>query len=186
MTMVTFVFVAMGHCRAAANDDAFAETCARILGALRGENWTAFRRECADKIVLEKIQRIYLQTMSPKETQELFQEPDWINSAPRNGPVTQSEDANDRDLLVTHGMLMDRKPTADERRAFRQFCGFVRDSYGRENTAIDWGRNVRGSEVKSLFGPAIEGKVASSFYWRVQLEEIDGRWKVRKLITERH
>jgi hypothetical protein len=100
--------------------------------------------------------------------------------------VTQPEDANDRDLLATHGVLMNRNPTEDERRAFHQFCECVRDSYARETPAIDWGRNVRGGEVRSLFGPAIEGKVASNFCWRVQLEEIGGHWKVRKLITEAH
>ena len=186
MTMVFLVFVAMGHCRAMANDDEFAETCARILDALRAENWTAFRKECADEIVLERIQRIYLQSLSAKETKELFREPYWINGDYRNGRETKPEDDNDRDLMVTHGVLMSRKPTEDERRAFHEFCRFVRDSYDRESTTVDWGRNIRGDEVKSLFGPAIEGKVASNFKWRVQLEEIDGHWKVRKLITEVH
>jgi len=87
---------------------------------------------------------------------------------------------------VTHGVLMNREPTKDERRAFHQFCSFVRDSYAHESAWVDQGRNLRGGEVKSLFGPAIEGKGASNFKWRVQFEEIDGRWRVRKLITEAH
>lgn len=167
-------------------DDQFADTCGRILEAFRAKNWAAFQLECAEEIVFERVQRIYTQNFSTGESKKIFGPPDWISNDVRNAPATRPEEANDRDVVVIHHVKTTRKLSGDERRAFQKFCDFVRDSYARESAAIEWGKNVRGGEVESLFGPAIEGKVASNFHWRVQLEEIDGRWRVRKLITEVH
>ncbi|MEP6668604.1 MAG: hypothetical protein ABJF10_05590 [Chthoniobacter sp.] len=182
-----FVIVAvMAGPLAARADDSFAKSCARVVTVLRAGNWDALQKECAEEIVFERIQRIYLQDLTASESKRIFGPPGWISDDGRNAPATQPEDANDRDVLVTHGVLMKQKPSADEWNAFHAFCGYVRDSYDRGTPAVEWGRNARGEEVKSLFGPAIEGKVASNFWWRVQLEQIGGHWRVRKLITEMH
>jgi hypothetical protein len=69
--------------------------------------------------------------------------------------------------------------------AFGRFCSYVRDSYSDYHGA-EQGRNMQCWEVHSMFGPAIEGKVASSTKWRVQLELVDSVWRARKLIVEAH
>jgi hypothetical protein len=171
---------------AAAGDDQFAETCGRVIDALRAEDWATLQKECAEEIVFERIQRIYTQRFTAQESKAIFGPPDWISDDSRNAPATQPEDANDRDVVVTHCVTMSNQPSEDERHAFHKFCEFVRDSHDRGTPTIEWGKSLRGEEVKTLFGPAIEGKVASNFHWRVQLEEIDGHWRVRKLITEVH
>lgn len=186
LRLIAFVGIFCMSFAAHADDDEFAATCGRILDALRIEDWAAFKKECAEEIVFERIQRIYLQGFTANESRAVFGAPDWINNDTRNAPATQPGEANDSDVGVTHCVTMNNEPSKDESRAFHRFCEYVRDSYNRESAAIDWGKNVRGQEVKTLFGPAIEGKVASNFYWRVQLEEIGGHWRVRKLITEMH
>ena len=69
---------------------------------------------------------------------------------------------------------------------------YLLDSHLSANTAKwltaspGWIKGFAAKRSISLFGPAIEGKVASNFKWWVQLELVGDRWRVRKLITEAH
>lgn len=173
-------------CASARDTDEFALSCSRVLRALRNADWTAFRAESADEIVFERLERIYLQQLPPATAKALVGPPGWISNNYLDDGGTEPTASNDQNVLISHRVAMIAQPTQDERRAFTTFCDFVRETYGWHNPPVRQARNLHGEEVKSLFGPAIEGKVASNFKWRVQLELISGHWRVRKLISTSH
>ena len=174
-----------------ARADQFATTCSQILSALRDGSWDRFKSQCADPIVFEEVDRVYLHELPAGLPKTLAGSSDFINDDYLDGNQTEplhysnNRDANDRDILISHIIPLNRKLSSDEKRAFKLFCSYVRDSYSDyHGSAQDL--NMQGWEVHSLFGPAIEGKVASNLKWRVELELVDGVWRARKLIVEAH
>jgi hypothetical protein len=169
-----------------ARADQFTTTCSKILSALRDGSWDRFESQSADPIVFEQVIRVYLQQLPGNLPKRLTGSSDFINDDYLDGIQTEpADESNDRDILVTHIIPLNRKLSPDEQRAFKLFCSYVRDSYSGYHGA-EQSRNMQGWEVHSLFGPAIEGKVASNLKWRVQLELVNGVWRARKLIVEAH
>jgi len=76
-----------------------------------------------------------------------------------------------------------------ERQFYTGLCAYAQRNFHPQGGVdrIDISRNLADQdEAPFLFGPAICGRIASNAEWRVQMENVNGRWKVRSLIIAAH
>jgi hypothetical protein len=171
---------------AASTEDDFTSTCSRVIRSLRDSDWKGFKNESADVVLLEMMSRFSLRDphLTPKAAR-WFVSPGRINCDYRDDAKTLP-DTNDRYILITHSVSMTAETSPEERKAFANFCKFVRQT--SSTYSLHKSLNIEDSkpDMRLLFGPAITGKICAGSYWGIQMELISGHWRVRKLITQDH
>jgi|GEM_PF-5832596 len=163
------------------NRTSFDAACRRVLHALYKQDWRALVRDSDDQIGFDQYVRIYLFPNGERTTKYDEVVVDALFS----------RKAIDTDIpppaALTTALVDTTRPLSrSAREAFREFCGYVRTSVDTPPFTPQWGLHEAGAEQETLYGPAIYGKVASNFYWRVEMHRNTGRWRASRLIIEMH
>jgi hypothetical protein len=154
----------------------------RVVSALHRKDWNAFRRECAPIIACTSYS-----AARPGDLPNGVYDKIFGSSASRSDRWTMYVSS---DLINT-----DEPLKSSDRSFFRDFCKYTQRNFlGKtipENRGsvdrIEVSKNLHDDdEARFLFGPAIRGRIASNAEWRIQMEEIDGEWRVRSLIFAAH
>jgi hypothetical protein len=152
-----------------------------VIRSLRHDNWLELKPYCATQVVIEEQFRVYRngqsgQTLLKVFPADIFSQTDILGDGD-----------NEVELYAHESLVVNvAKPLGAGRAAFGGFCSAVAASYTWDVPPVEIGLNVHSYENDTQFGPAIYGKVASNYKWRVSFERIGGRWRVRRLSLEGH
>ena len=155
----------------------------RILAAIHTRSWQRFRKVCFPTIAIEEYWQLYSVYLDRKHK-------DIIESGALFPVVDRPPQNKDVAYVIGSRIDMEKPPSQETLTAFHVFCGYVinaletNKSMGNAWIAVE--QETGGAEYRALCGTAITGKVASNLHWWIQLENHQGRWKVRRLVLEGH
>jgi hypothetical protein len=140
-----------------------------VLSALESEDWKAFAHLCTPELTIATFVRMYRDPSRHELDALLFDFKD-------GGDVSQS---------IVRMVEVDTKTplSKSHRTLFLRFCRFAKKSLAFPNRAwISSGGDLETPEIPMRRGPAIDGKIASNAYWRIEMEQHASRWLIVRMI----
>ena len=154
----------------------------RVTHALCRKDWNALRPLCASRLVLGLVTCVYRGQLTPEQNKELLSS-ESLNAVLDSSP----ESGRGRCMALMVTLNTNRALLQKERQEFDEFCGIVKATETEAHSGwIDISADSVADDHFPFFGPAINGKVCSNDYWRIEMEPRNGEWRVTRLLETLH